>query len=114
MPVKGGGSSCISGEETWLTNKEIGTGQIVVPVENEQTMHVYEMPGRPEESHLQSPTDPDMNLSTRPARASRTCEASWPHTDTERTGSSHYWLTHGPYEFAHPLRSIPIMRTWGR
>ena len=53
-----------------------------------------EAPGRPEESHLQSPTDPDMNLSIHPARASLTREASWLHADTEGIGSSHCWLTH--------------------
>ena len=33
-------------------------------------------PGRPEESHLQSPTDPYMSLSTHTARASLSLEAS--------------------------------------
>src|SRR5215831_13664826 len=40
-------------------------------------------PGRPEESHHQSPTDPDVNVSAHPARASRSHTASRRYTDTK-------------------------------
>jgi len=41
-------------------------------------------PGRPEESHLKSPTDPYVSLSTHTARASLPLEASQPQADIER------------------------------
>src|SRR5215470_20300737 len=69
-------------------------------------------PGRPEESHHQSPTDPDVNVSAHPARASPSHTAS-------RAVCSHKaykllprtWLARTFCELAHPLRSILITRT---
>jgi len=42
------------------------------------------MPGRPEESHHQSPTDPYVNLSAHTARVSHSLEASRLQVDAER------------------------------
>ena len=70
-------------------------------------------PGRPEESHHQSPTDPDVNVSAHPARAS-------PSPTASRAIGSHKvykllpptWLARTLGELAHPLRSILITRTF--
>ena len=69
-------------------------------------------PGRPEESHLQSPTDPYVSLSTRTARASPSRAASPLHGDAE----SHRllpvpWLTPALLELTPPLRSLLITRS---
>src|SRR5262245_13684403 len=47
------------------------------------SLHIRATPGRPEDLHLQSPTDPYVSLSTRTARASRFRAASSPHGDAE-------------------------------
>jgi len=48
----------------------------------------FDEPGRPEEFHLQSPTDPYVSLSTHTARASLPPVASQPQADIEQLGSS--------------------------
>ena len=45
---------------------------------------VKKRPGRPEDSHLQSPTDPDVSLSTHTARASHAIETLLIQRDVER------------------------------
>src|SRR5882724_2045461 len=47
----------------------------------------YRSPGRLEESHLQSPTDPYVNLSIHTARASHSLKTSWPQGDTEKSNA---------------------------
>jgi hypothetical protein len=49
-------------------------GQILNRTSHE--MHVSRPPGRPEEFHLQSPTDPYVNLSIHTARASHSLKTS--------------------------------------
>jgi len=65
--------------------------------------------GRPEESHLQSPSEPCVNLSIHTAPASHPLETSRSQADAERTRLLPVaWLTIACRELAHPLRSSPI------
>ena len=66
--------------------------------------------GRPEEFHLQSPSDPCVNLSIHTAPASRSLETSRSQAYAEKPGSSPALaeLTIACCELAHPLRSSPI------
>src|SRR5262245_41219418 len=52
-------------------------------------------PGRPQESHHQSPTDPDVNLAAHPARASPPRITSRRYADAKSSSSSHWlgWLS---------------------
>ncbi len=65
--------------------------------------------GRPEEFHLQSPTEPYVNLSTHTAPASLALGTSRSQADAgsyPAPPSSRLAVT--PYKLAHPLRSSPI------
>src|SRR5271157_2665611 len=66
------------------------------------------LPGRPEEFHLQPPTEPCVNLSIYTARPSR----SLPPRDDSRRGMRSFLpitrLTIAIFELGHPLRSTLI------
>jgi len=86
------------------------------PLRGSSTYRVFSshhtVPGRPEESHHQSPTDPYVNLSAHTARASHSLEAFRLQADAERNKLlPASWLTASPFELTHPLRSIPITGT---
>ena len=69
-------------------------------------------PGRPEELHLQSPTDPYVSLSTRTARASLSRVASPLHSDAESSSLLPVaWLASPLLGLAPPLRSLLITRS---
>jgi len=69
-------------------------------------------PGRPEELHLQSPTDPYVSLSTRTARASLSRAASPLHGDAESSSLLPVaWLASPLLGLAPPLRSLLITRS---
>jgi len=67
-------------------------------------------PGRPEEFHLQSPSDPYVNLSIHTAPASHSLEISRSQAYAKRTRllPRLAGLTIAFRELAHPLRSSPI------
>ncbi len=67
-------------------------------------------PGRPEESHHQSPTEPYVNLSIHTARASRSLETSRLPSDAERRAPPSILVGHTLVELTHPLRSTRITR----
>jgi hypothetical protein len=72
----------------------------------------WRKPGRPEEFHHQSPTEPYVNLSAHTARASHSLGASRHQADKERDKLlPDFWLAITPSELTHPLRSILITRT---
>src|SRR5512139_1588031 len=69
-------------------------------------------PGRPEEFHHQSPTEPYVNLSAHTARVSHSLGASRHQADKEREKLlPDLWLATTPFALTHPLRSILITRT---
>ncbi len=69
-------------------------------------MHVLLRSGRPEDSHLQSPTEPYVSLSTHTARVSRAVETLRLQRDAERTSLLPVSLVGKPLlELTHPLRS---------
>jgi hypothetical protein len=97
---------------TGTINETGKTIAVVMPYGTDVTALVATLPGRPEESHLQTPTDPYVSLSTHTARASHTLEASRLQVDAEKKGSLPViWLAFALLELAHPLRSILITRT---
>jgi hypothetical protein len=66
-------------------------------------------PGRPEESHHQSPTDPYVSFSTHTARVSLSLETSQSQADAESDlAPPHTGLAATSCELTHPLRSNPI------
>jgi hypothetical protein len=72
----------------------------------------WRKPGRPEELHLQSPTDPYVSLSTRTARASLSRAASPLHGDAESSSLLPVaWLASPLLGLAPPLRSLLITRS---
>ena len=65
--------------------------------------------GRPEESHLQSPSEPYVNLSIHTAPVSLPLETSRSKAYAKRTRLLPVsWLTIACRELTHPLRSSPI------
>ena len=67
-------------------------------------------PGRPEESHHQSPTEPYVNLSIHTARASRALETLRLPGDAERRAPPSVLVGPTLVELTHPLRSTLITR----
>src|SRR5215210_3301331 len=72
----------------------------------------WRKPGRPEGLHLQSPTDPYVNLAIHTARASLSPEVSPPQGNAERISLLPVaWLASALLGLAPPLRSPLITRS---